>query len=180
MHSKSLNEIDGKIIEQVVNKKSFLEMIKEIILDIKPFLAPDFQPPSTIEGQITDEGAVAEIHDLMMQEDSISFCFKVFQFIKQSLRNVSKEKDEQPIGCYTVSIDTLQQCPQVFHDPFAHVLYSVCCKNSSPLVYHVTKENVDNHLFQSSPSLSCLTDCSFLSPYQSLQSHEEIDKGGFC
>lgn len=59
------------------------------------------------------------------------------------------------------------------------MLDSICCKTSSPSANHETKENVDNHLFQGSPSLSCLTDCSFHSPYQTLQSYEEIEKGGF-
>lgn len=53
-------------------------MIDEIILDTKPSLAPYLQPPNTIEDQIIDEGMEAEIHDLMMQEDSVPFCFKAF------------------------------------------------------------------------------------------------------
>ena len=103
-------------------------------------------------------------------------CYEAFQFIRKNPCNISKEKDEQPIGFHTVSIDTSQQSPQVFDDPSAHVLDFVCCKTSSPSANQKTKENVDNHLFQGSPSLSCLIDCSFLSPYQSLQSYEEIDK----
>lgn len=59
------------------------------------------------EGQITDEGVVAEIHDLIMQEDFVTFCFEAFQFIRQNPRNISKEKDEQPVGCHTVFMDTL-------------------------------------------------------------------------
>ena len=59
------------------------------------------------------------------------------------------------------------------------MLDSVCSKNPSPSAKHVTKENVDNHLFQGSPSLPCLIYCSFHSPYQILHSYEEIDKGGF-
>lgn len=91
-------------------------MIDEIILDTEL----DLQPPNTIQGQITDEGEAAEIHDLMMQEDSVPLCYEAFQFIGHNLCNISKEKDEQPIGCHTVSIDTSQQSPQVFDDPFAH------------------------------------------------------------
>ena len=41
-------------------------------------IASDLQPPNTIEGHITDEGVEAEIHDLMMQEDSVPFCFEAF------------------------------------------------------------------------------------------------------
>jgi len=151
-------------------------MIDEIILDMEP----DLQPPHTIQGQITDEGKAAEIHDLMMQEDSVPLCYEEFQFIRQNLRNISKEKDEQPIGCHTVSINTSQQSPQVFDDPFAHVLDSVCCKNSSPSANHVIKENVDNNMIPRPPPLSCLTDFSLQISDQSLQSYEEIDKGDFC
>ena len=90
MHSKSSNEqlvgsqpslsfnveyeTDSEILEQVV--------IDEIILDTKPSLTLDLQPPNVIEDQIVDEGMESEIHDLMMQEDSVPFCFKAFQFIR--------------------------------------------------------------------------------------------------
>ena len=132
-----------------------------------------------MEGQITDEGVEVEIHNLMMQEDSVPFCFKAFQFIKQNLRNISKGKDEQPVGCHTVSMDTSQQSSQVFDDPIARVLDDVCCKSSSPLANHVPENNVDNNLIQKLTSLSCLT--YFLqSSHQCLQSYEEIDKGDFC
>ena len=49
---------------------------------------------------------VAEIHDLMMQEDSVPFCFEAFQFIRQNLRNISKENDEQLVKCHIVLMDT--------------------------------------------------------------------------
>ena len=129
LHSKSANEklvgnqqslnfnvedeTDGEIFEQVVNKKSSPKMIDEIILDTEP----NVQPPNTIQGLITDEGEAAKIHDLMMQEDSVPSCYEAFQFIRKNLRNISKEKDEQPIGCHIVSTDTSQQSPQIFDDP---------------------------------------------------------------
>jgi len=77
-------------------------------------------------------------------------------------------------------MDTSQQSSQVFDDPIARVLDDVGFKSSSPLANHVTEENVDNNMIQRSPSLSCLTDFSLQSPYQGLQSYEEIDKGYFC
>ena len=133
------DETNGEIFEHIVNKNSSPEMIDEIILDTEP----DLQPPHTIQGQITDEGEATEIHDSMMQEDFVPLCYEAFQFIRQNLHNISKEKDEQPIGCHTVSIDTSQHSPQVFDDPFAHVLDSVCYKNSSPSTNHVTKEKLE-------------------------------------
>ena len=87
-------ETDSEIFEQVANEKSSPEMTGEIISDTKPSLAPDLQPPNTIEGEIIDERLEAETYDLMMQEDSVPFCFEAFQFIKQNLRNISKGKDE--------------------------------------------------------------------------------------
>ncbi len=90
------DETDGEIFEQVVNKKSSPEMIDEIILDIEP----DLQPPNTIQGQITDEGEAAEIHYLMMQEDSIPLCYEAFQFIRQNLRNIPKGKDDSSVNCF--------------------------------------------------------------------------------
>ena len=92
-----------------------------------------------------------EIHDLMMQEDSVPFCFEAFQFIKQNLHNISKEKDEQLGGCHTVSMNTSQQSSQVFDDPIARVLDGVFCNSSSPLANHVPEKNVDNNLIQKSP-----------------------------
>lgn len=83
-------------------------MIDENILDTKPSLAPDLQPPNTIEDQIVDEGMEAEIHDLMMKEDYVPFCFEAFQFIRHNLCNISKEEDEQPEGCQTILMDTSQ------------------------------------------------------------------------
>lgn len=148
-------------------------MIDEIILDTEP----DLQPPHTIQGQITDEGEVAEIHDLMMQEDYVPLCYEEFQFIRQNIHNISKGKDEHLIGCHTVSIDTSQQSPQVFDDHFAHVLDSVCRKNSSPSANHVIKENADSNMIPRPPSLSCLIDFSLQSLDRSFQSYEEIDKG---
>ena len=100
------DETDGEILEQVINKKSPPEMIDEIILDIKPSLALDLQPRNTVEGQITDEGVAAEINDLMMQEDFVPFYFEAFHFIRLNLRNISKEKYEQPVGCHIVLMDT--------------------------------------------------------------------------
>lgn len=120
-----------------------------------------------------------EIHDLMMQKDSVPFCFKAFQFIRQNLHNISKERDEQPVRYYTVLMDTLQQSSQIFDDPIARVLDDVCCKIIPPLGNHVLEKNVDSNLIQRSPSLSCLTDYSLHSPYQGLKSYEEIDKGDF-
>ena len=79
-------------------------MIDEIILDTKP----DLQPPNTIQGPITNEGEAAKMHDLMMQEDFVPLRYEAFQFLRKNLHNISKEKDEQPIGCHTVSIDTSQ------------------------------------------------------------------------
>lgn len=96
------DETDGEIFEQVVNKKSSPERIDEVILDTEP----DLQPLNTIQGQITDEGEVAEIHDLMMQEDFVPLCYEAFELIRKNFRNISKEKDEPPVGCHTVSIDT--------------------------------------------------------------------------
>jgi len=116
LHSKSFNvedETDNKMLEQPV--------------------ASDLQPPNEIEGQITDEGIAAEIHDVMMQEDSIPFCFEAFQFIRQNFHIISQEKDEQLEGCHTFSMDTLQQSFQVFHDPIADVLDEFCSQNLSPL-----------------------------------------------
>ena len=78
-------------------------MTDKRISDTKPSLAPDLQPPNAMEGLITDEGVEAEIHNLLMQEDFVPFCFEAFQFIKKNLRNISKEKD---VGCHTVSMDT--------------------------------------------------------------------------
>ena len=161
-------ETDSEIFEQVVNEKSSPQTIDVIILDTRPSLAPDLQPPNGIEGQIADESVEDEIHDLMMQEDFVPFCFEAFQFIRQNLRNISQEKDEQPVGCHTVSMDTSQQSSQVFDDPIACVLDDVCYKSSSPLVNHVPEKNVDNNLIQKSPSLSCLTGFSLQIPYQDL------------
>ena len=86
------DEIDSEIHEQVVDEKSSPEMIDEIILDTKPSLAPYLQPPNGNEGQIADESMEAKIHDLMMQEDSVPFCFEAFQFIKQNLRKSLRKK----------------------------------------------------------------------------------------
>ena len=79
--------------------------------------------------------------------------------------NISKEKDEQLVGCHTVLMDTSQQSSKIIDDPIACVLDDVCCKSSSPSANHVTEENVDNNLIQRSPSLSFLTDCSLHTPY---------------
>ena len=73
------DETDSEILEQVVNEKSSPETTDKIISDTKPSLAPYLQPPNGMEGQITDGGVEAEIHDLMMQEDFVPFCFKAFQ-----------------------------------------------------------------------------------------------------
>lgn len=174
------DETDGEMLEQVVNEKYSPETTDVIILNTKPSLTPDLQPPNTIEGQIIDEGVAAEIHDLMMQEDSVPFCFEAFQFIKHNLHNISKEKHDQLVGCHIVSIDTTQQSSQVFDDPSARVLDYFCYKSSSPLANHMAEENVDNNLIQRSPSLSYLIDLSLQSSGQSLQSYEKIDKGYFC
>ena len=120
-----------------------------------------------------------EIHDLMMQEDSVPFCFEAFQFIKQNLRNISKEKDEQSVGCHTISMDTSQQSSQVFDDPFARLLDDVCCKSSSPLANHVLERKVDHNLIQKSPSLSCLIDFSLQSPFQGCSHMRRLIKETF-
>ena len=65
-------------------------MIDEIFCDIKSSLAPDLQPPNTIEGQITDKGLEAETYDRMMQDDSVPLCFEAFQFLNQNFHNISK------------------------------------------------------------------------------------------
>ena len=126
MHSKSLNE-------QLVRNQQPLSFNVEDEIDNEILE----QPPNEIEGQIIDEGVEDEIHDLMMQENSIPFCFEAFHFIRQNLRKISQGKDEQLVGCHTVSRDTVQQSSQVFDDPIARVLDDVCCKSSSPLTNHV-------------------------------------------
>ena len=112
------------------------------------------QPPNEIEGQITDEGVEDEIHDLMMQEDSIPFCFEAFQFIRQNLRKIYQEKDEQLEGCQTFSMDMLQQSFQVFHDPIADVLDEVCSQSFSPLTTCELETCVDMNLIRQPVSLS--------------------------
>ena len=97
LHSKSSNE-------QPITIQQSLSVNVEDETDNKILeqpVASDLQPPNELEGQITDEGMAAEIHDLMMQEDSMPFCFEAFQFIRQNLRKISQEKDEQLEGCHT-------------------------------------------------------------------------------
>jgi len=77
-------------------------------------------------------------------------------------------------------MDTSQQSFQVFDDPIARVLDDVFYKSSSLLANHVLDKNVGNNITQKSPSLSRLIYFSLQSPYQGLQSSEEIDKGYFC
>ena len=125
------------------------------------------------EGQITDEGVATEIHDLMMQEDSVPFCFEAFQFIRQNFHAISKEKDEQPIGCHTVSMDTLQQSFQVFHDPIADVLDEVCSKSPSPLTICEPEMCTDINLTRQLVSLSFSARVSSQSSDQSLHSWYE-------
>ena len=176
MHSKSSNE-------QPIRNQQSLSVDVEDETDneiLEQLVASDLQPSNAIEGQITDEGVVAEIYELMMQENSVPFCFEAFQFLKQNPRNISKVKDEQPVGCHTVSMDTLQQSSQVCDDLIAHVLDDVCCKKFPPLANHVPENNVDDNLIQKFPSLSCLTDFLLQSSHQGLQSYEEINKGDFC
>lgn len=94
LRSKSFNvedETDNKILEQPV--------------------ASDLQSPNEIVGQIIDEGVAAEIHDLMMQEDSIPFCFEAFQFIRQN----SQEQDEQHVGNHVITMETIENgCSSLF------------------------------------------------------------------
>ena len=94
--------------------------------------------------------------------------FRSISVHKAESSYISQEKDEQPVGCQEVSMDTSNQSSQTFYDPIARVLDDVCYKNSSSLANHVSEKNVDDNLIQRSPSLSCLTDFSLQSLYQDL------------
>ena len=63
----------------------------------------------------------------MMQDDSVSFCFESFQFLKGHSHSISS--NEQPIENHAISLEPiengLQQSFQVFHDPIVDVLDDV-------------------------------------------------------
>ena len=74
LHSKSSNE------QPITNQQSLSVNVEDETDNkiLEQPVASDLQPPNEIEGQITDEVVEDEIHDLMMQEDSIPFCFEAF------------------------------------------------------------------------------------------------------
>lgn len=85
LHSKSSNE------QSIPNQQSLSVNVEDETDNkiLEQPVASDLQPPNEIEGKITDEAVEDEIHDLMMQEDSIPFCFETFQFIRQNLHEIS-------------------------------------------------------------------------------------------
>lgn len=111
-----------------------------------------------------------EIHDVMMQEDSIPFCFKTFQFIRQNLHTISQENDEQLEGCHTFLMDTLHQSFQVFHDPIADVLDEFCSQSLSPFTMCELETCADMNLIRQLVSLSFSAEVSSQGSDQSLHS----------
>jgi len=169
LHSKSSNE------QPITNQQS-LSVNVEDETDNKILGQPaasDLQPPNETEGQITDEVVEDEIHDLMMQEDSIPFCFETFQFIRQNLRKISQEKDEQLEGCHTFSMDTFQQYFQVFHDPIADVLDEVCSQSLSPFTMCERETCADMNLIRQPVSFSFSAEVSSQGSNQTLRSWYE-------
>ena len=114
-----------------------------------------------------------EIHDLMMQEDSIPFCFEAFQFIRKN----SQEQDEQHVGNHVITMETiemgLQQSFQVFHDPISDVLDEVCSQSLSPLTTCELESCADMNLIRQPVSLSFSAKVSSQGLDQSLHSWYE-------
>ena len=175
------NAIDCQVADEDMEAGTYDQMIQD---DSVPFCFESFQflkgelHSKSLNGQpvgnqqslgfnVEDEGVVAEIHDLMMQEDYVPFCFEAFQFIRQNLRNISQEKEEQPVGCHTVSRDTVQQSSQIFDDPIADVLDDVCSQSLSPLILCKVETCADIDLIRQPVSLSFLAGVSSQSSSQS-------------
>jgi len=155
LHSKSSNE------RPITNQQSLSVNVEDETDNkiLEQPVASGLQPPNEIEGQITDEAVEDEIHDVMMQEDSIPFCFETFQFIRQNLRTISQEKDEQ--SC------------QVFHDPIADVLDEVCSQSLSPFTMCELETCADMNLIRQPVSLSFSAEVSSQGSDQSLHSWYE-------
>jgi len=62
---------------------------------VQDFSYSELHPPKAIDCQVAAEDLEVHTHDLMIQGDSVPFCFESFQFLKGRLR--SKSSNEQPI-----------------------------------------------------------------------------------
>lgn len=63
---------------------------------VPDFLYSEFQPPNSINIQVSHEDVEAGIYDQTIQEDSLPLCFESFQFLRGKLH--SKSSNEKFVG----------------------------------------------------------------------------------
>ena len=59
---------------------------------VQDFSYSDLQPPKSIDCQVAAEDLEVDTHYLMIQGDSVPFCFESFQFLKGRLHSKSSNE----------------------------------------------------------------------------------------
>lgn len=120
-----------------------LEGNKNLVQD---FSYPELQPLNPIDCKVADEDMEVGPYNQMMQDDSMTFFFESFQFLKGKLHSISS--NEQPVESHKISSEPiengLQQYFQAFHDPIFDLLDNV--RNQIPSPIYELHKSIDTNL----------------------------------
>jgi hypothetical protein len=86
-------------------------------------LAPKFQLLSSFDFQIPNEGSEPETKFELRKYKSVPLTFNSFQFLKETLEYVQKDKH---LENQEISLEPIQQSFQFIHDPIDDVLDDLC------------------------------------------------------
>jgi hypothetical protein len=101
------------------DKKFSDQSVEDAIVDMKAFLNPELQPLTDFDFQILDERLKLETNYELIQNKSVPLCFNSFQFLKNNLEYMLKDKH---IESQNPSCESMKQSCKSFQDPIAAIL----------------------------------------------------------
>jgi hypothetical protein len=113
--------------------------------DMEAVLNPESQHLPSFNFQILDESLEPETNYDLIQKKSVPLCFKSFQFLKETLGQVVKDKY---IKGQEISFESMQQSCQSFQDPIADLLDGLCGQNHSSFTSHEIKSCYDRDMIR--------------------------------
>jgi hypothetical protein len=137
------------------------QSIDDTIKDMEVVLNPVSQPLTYIGFQILDDSLEPETNFELIQKNSVPMCFKSFQVLKETLRQVLKDKC---IKGQESSFESMQQSCRSFQDPIADRLDGLCGQNYFSFTSYGIKRFYDMDMLGQSATGVCSAEASFQNP----------------
>jgi hypothetical protein len=117
----------------------------DAIKDMEAILNPGVQHFTYSEFQIPNESLKPETNSELIQNNSVPLCFNSFQILKETLRQVLKDKCTEN---QEVAVEPMQQSCQSFQDPIFDWLDDLCCQSHFSFTSHEIKSCYDRDMIR--------------------------------